>query len=207
MRFYESQTHHPEGDAELFVVEGDSAAEAVHSVRNSRLQAVLALQGKPMNAMRATPAKLMGSPWLAALTDLLGTAPGTALPLGELRYRRVLLVMDPDADGIHAAALMQIFFYRCMPALLDAGQIAIVHAPWGEIRRPGHPSQLSFHAAEYQQQCRALVGVAGVERIRHRGLGTITPQVLAQTCVDPATRRASTLSLADAAMAVAVFGA
>jgi DNA gyrase subunit B len=206
MRFYESQIHLPEGDAELYIVEGDSAAEAVSAVRNQRLQAVFALQGKPMNAMRAAPGKLMRSPWLAALTALLGDAPGTALPLGTLRYSRVFMLMDPDADGIHAAALLQIFLFKYMPALLEAGQIAIVHAPWGEIRRRGHPPLLSFHATEYQQQCRALLAEANVERIRHRGLGTITPNVLAETCVNPATRRASVLTLADAALAVKVFG-
>ena len=44
--------------AELFVVEGDSAAAAVARVRDPRSQAVLPMQGKPLNAVRAPRAKV-----------------------------------------------------------------------------------------------------------------------------------------------------
>ena len=40
-------------DAELFVVEGDSAAGAVANLRDAQTQAVLPMQGKPLNALRA----------------------------------------------------------------------------------------------------------------------------------------------------------
>jgi DNA gyrase subunit B len=204
-KLFDSLQHAPAAPAEIFIVEGDSAAQAVCAVRDPQLQAVLPLQGKPMNALRASPGRLAVSPWLRSLTTALGSAPGTALPLGELRYSRVLLLADPDADGIHVSALLQIFFLNCMPRLLDAGQIEIVHAPWGEIRRPGAAPQLAFDAAEYQRQCR-IAEEAGVARIRYRGLGSITPTILACTCVDPSTRQSRVLSLADAEQAGAVFG-
>jgi DNA gyrase subunit B len=117
-----------------------------------------------------------------------------------------LLLMDPDADGIHTAALVQLFFMRCMPTLIEQGFVWIIHAPWGEIRRPGLEPLLSFDAMEYRRQCRAVEGEAGVLRIRHRGLGTITPEVLARSCVDPATRRARALTPADVRDAARVFG-
>jgi DNA gyrase subunit B len=206
-RFFDSLRHAPAAPAELFIVEGDSAAQAVCAVRNPALQAVLPLQGKPMNALRASPGRLSSSPWLMTLTAVLGNAPGTALPLGELRYRRVLLLSDPDADGIHISALLQIFFYHCMRPLLEAGQIEIIHAPWGEIRRPGAAPLLSFHAAEFQQQSRELssTDASRTQRIRYRGLGTITPTILEHVCVNPATRRSRVLSVADAELAVKVF--
>jgi DNA gyrase subunit B len=207
-RIFDSQSHAPESPAELFIVEGESAAEAVCAIRNPRLQAVLPLQGKPMNALRASPGRLRTSLWLTGLTQVLGDAPGTALPLGTLRFQRVLLLLDPDADGIHAGALLQIFFYQCMRTLLEDGVVEIVHAPWGEIRRRGHEPLLSFHAEEFQRQCRALAirGEPG-EKIRHRGLGTITPAILEHTCVNPLTRRSRVLSVSDAEQAAAVFGA
>jgi DNA gyrase subunit B/topoisomerase-4 subunit B len=206
-KFFDSLQHAPLVPAELFIVEGDSAAQAVCAVRNPALQAVLPLPGKPMNAMRASPGRLASSPWLMTLTVVLGSAPGTALPLGELRYRRVLLLSDPDADGIHISALLQIFFYHCMRPLLEARQIEIIHAPWGEIRRPGATPLLSFHAAQFAQQSRELSGAdAGrVQRVRYRGLGTITPAILERECINPATRKSHVLSVADAELAVKVF--
>jgi DNA gyrase/topoisomerase IV subunit B len=200
--------HAPGAPAELILVEGDSAAEAVCAVRDPRLQAVLAMQGKPVNARRASRARVARSPWLAQIAALLGDAPGTALPLGDLRYERVVILMDPDADGIHAGALLQIFFHDCMPVLLEQRRILIVHAPWAEIRRPGAPPLLSFHEREFRRQCEQLerAGTA-FERLRHRGVGTITPALLERHCVNPETRLAQALSLEDAALAVQVFAA
>ena len=154
--FLDSLDHCPEGDAELFLVEGESAGQAIAAIRDPRHQAVMALQGKPLNALKANPRRLSHSPAFAALTSVLGEAPGTALPLGDLRYRRLMLLMDPDADGIHCSALLQIFFHHCMRPLLESGHIEIVHAPWGELRRPGAPPLLSFSAAEFQQHCRII---------------------------------------------------
>lgn len=204
--FLDSLFHAPERDSELFLVEGESAGQAVAALRDPRSQAVLSLQGKPLNALKASPRRVRTSRAFAALTAVLGDAPGTSLPLGQLRYRRVLLLMDPDADGIHTAALVQLFLLRCMPSLIEQGFVWIIHAPWGEIRRPGHDPLVSFDAMEYRHQCRAVEGEPGVLRIRHRGLGSITPEVLARCCIDPATRRARALSPADVREAARVFG-
>jgi DNA gyrase subunit B len=199
----------PEAPAELFVVEGDSAAQAVCAVRNAELQAVLPIQGKPVNAARASAARVRQSPWLAALTQVLGNAPGTALPFSDLRFERVILLMDPDADGIHTGALLQIFFIETMRTLLEQGRVEIVHAPWAEIRRVGLPPLLSFHAEEFRNQCRTLreQADANYESIRHRGLGSITPTVLERVCINPATRRSRVLAMGDAEAAREVFGA
>jgi DNA gyrase subunit B len=204
--FLDSLEHAPAGDSELFLVEGESAGRAVGALCDPRLQAVLALQGKPLNALKASPRRVRTSPAFSALTAVLGDAPGTSLPLGLLRYRRLLLLMDPDADGIHTAALVQLFLLRCMPSLVEQGFVWIIHAPWGEIRRPGLTPLLSFDAMEYRNQCRAVEGEPGVLRIRHRGLGTITPAVLASCCIDPATRRARPLAPADVQEAARIFG-
>jgi DNA gyrase subunit B len=204
--FLESNEHAPSADSELFLVEGESAGQAVGAIRDPRLQAVLALQGKPLNALKASPRRVRTSPAFSALTAVLGEAPGTSLPLGLLRYRRLLLLMDPDADGIHTAALVQLFLLRCMPSLIEQGFVWIIHAPWGEIRRPGRSPLISFDAMEYRQQSRAVEGEPGVLRIRHRGLGTITPAVLASCCIDPATRRARPLAPADVQEAARIFG-
>jgi DNA gyrase/topoisomerase IV subunit B len=45
-----------------------------------------------------------------------------------------------------------------------------------------------------------------VERVRYRGLGTITPAVLERYCVNSSTRKERRLTVEDAAMAVKVFG-
>ena len=80
--------------SELYIVEGDSASSAVRRIRDERHQAVLPMQGKPLNAIKATPKKVAANPWFAALTEALGTGLGEAFDLSKARYERVVLLMD-----------------------------------------------------------------------------------------------------------------
>ena len=49
------------------MVEGNSAALAVLQVRDPRLQAVVPMQGKPLNALRASDGKVAVNPFLSAI--------------------------------------------------------------------------------------------------------------------------------------------
>lgn len=203
------------GGAELFIVEGDSAALSVMAARDARTQAVLPMQGKPLNALKATEAKVAASPLFKALVDALGAGWGTTLDLSQLRYDRVLLLLDPDADGIHIGALMLMYFQRWMPALLDAGHVWMVRPPLGEVRHAatvaGAAEEVTFAYTQPQfldlaQAARALpAGTATV--LRYRGLGGLSGEALRRTCLAPATRLARVMAASDAAMASEVFGA
>ena len=192
---------------ELFVVEGESAALAVTRVRDAASQAVLAMQGKPLNAIRATERKLAAHPLFTALTDGLGAGRGAAFDLAKLRYAKVLLLMDPDADGIHCGVLMLMFFHRWMRPLLDAGRVEIVRPPWGEVV-PGDGSPPRHACSEEQLQSLAdAIRTRGPATVRrYRGLAAIEPPLLLASCVAPATRRTDRITTADAAAMIDVFG-
>ena len=192
---------------ELFVVEGESAALAVIRVRDATSQAVLPMQGKPLNAVKATEKKLAAHPLFTALTDSLGTGRGAAFDLAKLRYSRVLLLMDPDADGIHCGVLMLMFFHRWMRPLLDAGHVEIVRPPWGEVvPADGTPPRHACSEAEFQALSDAIRARGPATARRFRGLAAIEPQMLLATCVAPATRRTDRISTAEAAAMIEVFG-
>jgi DNA gyrase subunit B/topoisomerase-4 subunit B len=191
----------------LFVVEGDSAARAVLRVRDPRLQAVLPMQGKPLNALRASDGKVAANPFLGALTDAIGAGRGAAFDREALRYERIVLLMDPDADGIHAGALLLLFLHRWMPALLERSHVERVHAPVGEVRT----ADGGVRHARTDQQFQALSaelrasGPAQFEALRYRGLAGLDAGVLAAQCVDRATRRGHILTPGDAQAAMEVF--
>jgi DNA gyrase subunit B/topoisomerase-4 subunit B len=201
--------HHGEGSgAELFIVEGDSAALAVSQVRQSRTQAVLPMQGKPLNALRATAGKVAANPFLMALVDAIGAGWGGMLDLRTMRYERVLLLTDPDADGIHCGALLLMFFHRWMPVLLEQGRLEVVRPPFGEIiRRHGEPPQLVYSEPEFQAVSAELRagGSTAFTALRYRGLGSLELEALDTLCVRPQTRRSRTLTVADAEVAMQVF--
>ncbi len=71
IKFDDCQVHGARSGAEFFIVECDSASNAVRRSRNARFQAVLPMQGKPMNALKATQKKTAGYDLFVALSDAL----------------------------------------------------------------------------------------------------------------------------------------
>jgi DNA gyrase subunit B len=207
-------TQHGAGSgAELFLVEGDSAAGSVSRVRDEQFQAVLPMQGKPLNAIKATAKKVEQYALFVALVDALGTGlsteAGGQCMLEQRRYDRVVLLMDPDADGIHCGVLMLMFFYRFMRPLLDGGHILIAQAPMASVSAEVLDQPLHAHTdMEYRLLCKQLheKGIAEFHTVRYRGLAGIDLPTLAHTCVHPDTRRLRSVSSADAQAAIAVFG-
>jgi DNA gyrase subunit B len=197
----------PDAPLELFVVEGESAALAVGRVRDTETQAVLPMQGKPLNALKATPKRVAAQPFFSALIDGLGAGWGESCDPARLRYDKVLLLMDPDADGIHCGLLLIMFFHRWMRPLLEAGPIEIVRPPWGEvISAEGGPPR---HACSEED----LLALATRERDsgaavvrRFRGLAALEPRLLYETCVSQATRRTERIGPAQAAAMIEIFG-
>jgi DNA gyrase subunit B len=193
--------------AELYIVEGDSASSTVAQLRDERFQAVLPMQGKPLNAMKATLSKVGANPWFAALIDAVGADYGEHFELPNVAYEKIILLMDPDADGIHCGALLLMFFQRFMQPLLKSGRIALARAPMATIQH----GKESIHVRSEQEQ-RAEIerlrqeGVTNFEIVRYRGLAGMNMEVLAATCIHPGTRSLAALGIADAEAATAVFG-
>jgi DNA gyrase subunit B/topoisomerase-4 subunit B len=206
-RVSDCRDHGPGSGAELFVVEGDSASRAVESVRDARFQAVLPMQGKPLNAVRATRRTVAANPLYAALVDALGTGWDDAFDLVAARYERVVLLTDPDADGIHCGVLLLGFFHRWMRPWLEDGRVLAVQAPMFEIVPAEGPPIRAFTEEDYRERLAELADAGtGIEsKVRHRGLGSIDPGTLRTCCVAPETRRAFRLRPEDAVAAIEVF--
>jgi len=171
------------------------------------------MQGKPLNTVRATAKKVATNPWFAALTEALGTGLGDAFELEALRYDRVIMLMDPDADGIHCGALVMMFFYRWMRPLLDDGRVGIAQAPLATlvVESVGHPEHAEHHVRSEPElrttteQLKARSD-ARIDMRRYRGLAGTDLPVLAATCLDPSTRTLRRVGAADAEAAITVFG-
>jgi DNA gyrase subunit B len=196
-------------NAELFLVEGDSAASAVSSLRNQQTQAVLPMQGKPLNTMKASAEKVAENALFKALIEALGAGVGDNFDITKCRYNRIVLLMDADADGIHCGALMLMFFYRWMPALLASGMIELVRPPVGEVLDTETGElQHAYTEAQFVAMCAPLKAKASHKIItqKYRGLAGIGPEQLERICINPQTRKTSVMGLKDAQMVIEVFG-
>jgi DNA gyrase subunit B len=215
-RLEDSREHGPGSGAELLLVEGDSALASVAAVRDARTQGVLALQGKPLNAWVASAARVAQHAPYRLLAEALGLATPTppaldAPALAALRFERVVLLFDPDADGIHIGALMVMYAQRWLPALVESGRLWLVRAPMfklvsavsGETLHADHPVQ----CREAADRWRLRDGGQAPRVQAYRGLGGIEPAVLRERCVDPATRTGHAVGSGDVQAVLAVFGA
>ncbi len=210
-RFSDSTAHG--AGCELILVEGDSAARSVSNVREERTQAVLPLQGKPLNAWRADAERVRDNVLYRQLADALGvgdptlqSAPASPAPF---RFERVVLLFDPDADGVHIEALVLLYFARWMPVLLECSQLWRVRAPMFTLMHmaTGETAQAYSPAHRDALVARMRTDMAGeVQQHRHVGLGSLPPALLRRVCVDPATRAARRASQEDVGAVLAALG-
>ena len=116
-------------DNELFVVEGLSAANALSSVRDRRCQAVLPMQGKIPNARRTSLEKMLQHAQVDELLRSIRPDQQVETSLTRFSFERVVLLSDPDADGLHAGLLLLLFLSTHIPALVEQGRLFTVRAP------------------------------------------------------------------------------
>lgn len=213
MQLIDSQTHG--ADAELFIVEGESAANSVSALCNSAFQAVLPLQGKPLNAYKATADKVLACPLYHQFAAALGLQQATCMTEDELlklRFGKVFLLFDPDADGIHIGALFLLYLKRWLPELLDAGRVYMLRTPMFGMEitdTSGHTRTEYAFLPQQMNSLKAHIAKQGhtLKRTDYfQSLGTVPTDVLATFCIHPDTRQASVVSNAHLDAVVATFG-
>jgi DNA gyrase/topoisomerase IV subunit B len=170
-------------ETELFVVEGDSAGGSAKQGRNNHTQAVLPLRGKILNSEGLGTSKVLVNQELSALVTAIGTGAGADFNIAGLRYGKIILLMDADADGYHITTLLLTFFFRHMPELIKKEHLFIAQPPLYKIV-VGKENVWARDDAHKEEILAGLRANAKPEITRFKGLGEMGAKELAETTLD-----------------------
>jgi topoisomerase-4 subunit B len=190
-------------DAELFLVEGDSAGGSAKEARNREFQSILPLRGKVMNTWEEHSDQIFSNNEIHDMFVAIGIDPhtytGTRQHLENLRYGKICILADADVDGSHIQALLLTLFLRHAPDLIANGHIYIARSPLYRIDVPAQgkskPARIIYVSDDAEKEAqidkleREGVREDRLKIQRFKGLGEMNPDQLWDTTLNPDTRR------------------
>ena len=153
----------------LLLVEGLSAASSVAMARDVKKWGILALRGKLINGFSNDDEKFYQNEEVKLLLSAMNIVPGR-YDSSKLRYGKIGILTDSDADGYAIGLLIMCALYKVAPKFIEEGRLVWMRSPlW--IVKNGKRETYFFTDEEFEAQRGKIKG----EIQRNKGLGALSP--------------------------------
>lgn len=154
----------------LLLVEGLSAASAVAMARDAEKYGILALRGKPINAFTNDEEKFYKNEEVRLLLSAMNITPGK-YDSKKLRYGKIGILSDADADGYAIGLLIMCALYKVAPQFIEEGRLYWMRSPLYIVKN-GKNESYYFTDEEYNK----VAGKVKGEVQRCKGLGALSAE-------------------------------
>lgn len=183
-------------EAELYLAEGLSAHGSVVLARDGKFQASLPMGGKFLNVSKVNNLEaIVKNKVIMNVIKVLGC--GVELgkkhkdvapfDISKMRYGKVIIASDSDADGKQISSLVITLFHELMPEIIKQGRLYIAKTPLYEIKLKNDDMLYAYSDDERDELIKDNKGEV-LNVARSKGLGELSAEVMAETAMNPETR-------------------
>lgn len=186
---------------ELYVCEGNSAASSITATRDASKIAVLPIRGKILNCMKASLDKVYANQEIADITRALGldvdkdTGKLIYNPK-KLRYNKIVIATDADADASSITMLLCTVFDWLCPELFTNGHIHKVYGALFKVTLPDNSYLLFSNDKEFNEWKEQNKDLK-YKVARAKGLGEMTAEETFEQLVNEETRNLKMITTED----------
>ena len=174
-------------DSTLLLVEGLSAASSIAMARDEKKYGILALRGKMINAFSNDDEKFYQNEEIKLLLSALNIVPGR-YDSKKLRYGRVGILVDADADGYAIGLLIMCALYKVAPQFIREKRLCWVRSPLYIVKTK--TKETYYYTDEEFNAVRAQIRG---EVQRNKGLGALSAEQARRSMFSSEHQRIETL--------------